>query len=422
MSTESMESDNDSELHGPLRGIRVVELASEFGAFAGKLLAGLGADVVVVEPPGGHRMRTYGPFAEGTSTDTADSERSLWWWHYNTSKRGVIVDLDTSEGADALRQLVSRADIVLEGEPTTRLRELRLDHPQFRALDPKLIWVSVTAFGRTSPRADEPVTDLTLLAGAGPVWSCGYDDHTLPPVRGGGNQAMHQSGVFAAISALTAVIYRDATGEGQHIDVSAHAASNVTTESSSYEYLVAGRAVQRQTGRHAASTPTMDTQVLAADGKWVTTGFPPRQVSELKALVQWLTELGLNDDFDEFFFLEMGIERGGITISEIGENAEATAVFGASRAAMAMIASKLPAYDFFVGAQSRAIPVGIINSIEEILGDPHIIERGFPVPVHHEDLGRDVIYAGAPFKMSRTPWRITRRAPKLGEHQSEVLD
>ena len=403
------------DVAGPLDGLRVIELASEFGAFAGKLLADLGADVIVVEPPGGHHTRRYGPFAD----DVVDPEKSLWWWHYNTSKRGLVLDLEKLAGADAFRQLAASADIVLEAEPPTRLDALGIDHNHLRASHAELIWISVTPFGRSSSRADEPATDLTLLAAAGQVWSCGYDDHSLAPVRGGGNQALHMAGVFAAISALTAVLYRDTTGHGQHVDVNMYAAANVTTEAASYEYLVGERTVQRLTGRHASTVVSMQTQVQAADGKWVTTGFPPRQVSELRSLVAWLTELGLKDDFPEFFFLEMGIERGGIQISEIGENPEATAIFGASRDAMTLIAASLPAYEFFVGAQSRAIPVGIIASIEEVLADPHAIARGFPVSVQHDD--RTVTYPGAPFKFSSTPWRISRRAPKIGEHQADLL-
>ena len=100
-----------TDVAGPLAGLRVVELASEHAAFAGKMLGDLGADVIVVEPPGGHPSRAYGPFVD----DVADPERSLWWWHYNTSKRGVVLDLDTDDGAEEFRRLAAGADIVLEG-------------------------------------------------------------------------------------------------------------------------------------------------------------------------------------------------------------------------------------------------------------------------------------------------------------------
>lgn len=111
-----------ASLDGPLTGIRVVELASENAAFAGKLLADLGADVVLVEPPGGHICRTYEPFVD----DVPDPERSLWWWHYHTSKRGVVADLDSIEGRAMFASLAQSADVVLEGEPPDRLASLKM--------------------------------------------------------------------------------------------------------------------------------------------------------------------------------------------------------------------------------------------------------------------------------------------------------
>ena len=116
--------------------------------------------------------------------------------------------------------------------------------------------MSVTPFGRTSSRAREPVTDLTLQAGAGPVWSCGYDDHLLPPVRPGGNQGYHTACLWAVEAAMVALYARQTLGFGQHVDVSMYAASNVTTEAATYEWLVAQATVQRQTFRHAAVRET----------------------------------------------------------------------------------------------------------------------------------------------------------------------
>jgi len=210
---------SEPQLAGALKGVRVVELASEFGAFAGRALADLGADVVLVEPPGGHPTRRHAPFAG----DVEDPERSLFFWHYNTSKRGVVLDLDERRGADAFRRLVAGADLVVEAEPPGRLAELGLDHTDLRAAHPALVWVAITPFGRDNPRAAEPATDLTVLAGGGPVWNCGYDDHTIPPVRGGGNQGLHTACVWAVMGALTALLARDVTGEGQFVDVSMHA-------------------------------------------------------------------------------------------------------------------------------------------------------------------------------------------------------
>src|SRR6185312_203419 len=229
-----------------LAGFRVIELANERIAFAGKLLADMGADVILVEPPGGDPARAFPPFLD----DSPGPERSLWWWHYHTSKRGVTLNLDRPEDRRRLEALVGGADILLESEPRGRLAALSLDYDDLKAVRPELIFVSMTPFGRSG--SDAPATDLTLLAGGGPAWSCGYDDHALPPVRGGGNQGYHTACHFAAMSALTALFWRLSSGEGQFIDVSMHQAQNVTTEAGSYSWLVARQTVQRQTGRHAA--------------------------------------------------------------------------------------------------------------------------------------------------------------------------
>ena len=395
----------------------MLELSSERCAFAGKLLADMGADVVLVEPPGGDPMRACPPFAG----DVPGPERSLCFWHYHTSKRGIRLDLGRPAGAELFRRLVAGADLVLEAEPPRRLPELRLAPERLCAAHPALIWVSLSPFGRSGPRADEQATDLTILAGGGPAWSCGYDDHSLPPIRGGGNQGYQIAGHYAALSALTALLHRAATGEGQHVDVNMHAAANVTTEMASYHWLVQRGTVQRQTGRHAMEQPTPPTQVLCADGRWVTTGVPPRTTREYQVVYDWIVELGLEPELPEAVFLKRGAERESIDLSLIGRDEEVTVIFGAGREALILIASRIPAYDFFVGAQRRGISVGVIYSPEEAFEDPHFRARGFPVEVPHPELGRSHRYPGAPYRFEKSPWRISRRAPLLGEHEAELL-
>ncbi len=402
---------------GALQGVRVIELAHERSAFAGKLLADMGADVVLVEPPEGCATRHHGPFVD----DRPDPEQCLFFWHYHTSKRGVTLDLETETGRGRLHLLLSHADLVLEGEEPGRLAGLGLDPEELCARHPALIWVSITPFGSRGPRSKEQATDLTILAGGGPVWSCGYDDHALPPIRGGGNQSLHIAGHHAVMAALTAMLHRLGTGEGQRVEVSMHAAANVTTEMASYHWLVQKGTVQRQTGRHAMEMPTLPTQVRCADGRYATSGVPPRTPAEFGALYHWIVELGLEDQFPETIFLKMGSERDSIDLSLIGQDDEITAIFGAGREAMNFLASRVPAVDFFRGAQDRGMTAGVIYSPEEAFDDPHFRARGFPVEVEHPELDRTVTYPGAPYRFEKTPWRIQRRAPRLGEHNAEVF-
>lgn len=395
----------------------MVELASEYAALCGRVLGDLGAEVILVEPPGGAPQRRYAPFVD----DVVDPERSLWFWHYNTNKLGVVLDLDDGEGRERFRDLVRSADIVVEAERPDRLGALGVDEPDLRDGAPGLIWAAVTPFGRTNPRALEPATDLTILAGGGPVWSCGYDDHSLPPVRGGGNQAYHTASLHAAIAILVAVLHRDLSGRGQFIDVSMHAAANVTTEFASYGWLVAQETVQRQTCRHASARPTQLTVAEDIEGRFVPTGVPPRAAREFRMLIDWIDDHGWREDFPDVTLLELGEERGGVTLIDALDDPVAAEIFGAGRDALKFVASRLTSYEFFFQGQSRGMALPVVYAPEEVMEDVHYRARGFPVTVQHDGIGRPVTYAGAPFVMEASPWRLRRHAPRLGEHQAEAF-
>ena len=419
---------------GPLHGVRVVEIAHPFTAFAGRLLADAGADVILIEPPDGAEQRYHGPFAD----DDPTIETSLSWWAENTSKRSVLADLETGPGRQFFRQMVESADVLIEGEAPGALSNLGIDYPDLtgRPIDAnshdadqqrpgpppvnaELIHVSITPFGRASIGGGTDVTDLTLLARGGPMWSCGYDDHALPPVRGRGNQGVRMAAHFAVMSTLTALLAKRRHG-GQFIDLSMIAAANVTTEFASYTWLAARETVQRQTGRHASPRQTEPTQFQCADGRYLNTGVPPRTPAEFAALREWLDELGLADEFPLTALLDLGSEYQKLTLEMIMEDAMAGEVFGAGRNAMAFIASKLPAYDAFIGFQTRGIAAGVIWSPDEVMEDPHFVERGFPTEVYQPQIGRPVLYPGAPIRFTASPMAIRSPAPTLGQHTSEV--
>ena len=400
-----------------LAGIRVIELAHERIAFAGKLLGDMGADVVLVEPPGGCAMRRWEPFVD----DVPDPERSLAWWHYNTSKRGIVLDWRRPEGREALRALLAGADMLVESEDPGILAENGFDDSSLTGALPRLVHVSLTPFGPTGERRHELATDLTVLAGGGPVWSCGYDDHDLPPIRGGGGQGYAIGCHYAVMSALTALLHRELGGRGQRIDVSMHAAANVTTEMASYHWLVHEGTVQRQTGRHAGETASMPTQTRGVDERHVNTGVPPRTPQEFGRILAWLRELGLEEELPEAVFLRMGAERDRIDLFQIGKDEEITAIFAAGREALTFIANRTTAQEFFLGAQRAGLPVGVIHAPEEAFEDPHFVARGMQVELDQPQLGRKIRYPGPPYAFEKTRWAISRPAPMLGEHTEQVL-
>ncbi len=182
---------------GALAGVRVLDLADQQGAFAGKLLAGLGADVVLVEPPEGSPLRSIPPFWQGVE----DPERSLFFWFYNAGKRGITLDWRRPEGAERLGRLAARADVVIETEPPGTLAALGL-----RALNPRLVIASITPFGQTGPYRAWRASDTVAQAMGGMMFVNGHRDG--PPLRSLGLQAYHQAGILAAVGVVSALLAR----------------------------------------------------------------------------------------------------------------------------------------------------------------------------------------------------------------------
>ncbi len=394
-------------LPGPLAGLRVLELADEKGQFCGKLMGDLGADVIKIEPPGGQNTRAVGPFLN----DIPHRERSLSFWHYNTSKRGITLNLETADGRTIFRRLVPTADIVLETYPPGYLPSLGLGYDELSRLRPRLIVCSLTPFGQTGPWRNYRTSDLLHLAAGGQMACCGYDPEDVPdapPIAPGGGNAWHMGSHYAYIAILAAVYYRDMAGEGQYIDASIHEACALTTESAVPIYLYTGRGVLRHTGRAAAPDKTEPTQFLTREGAWVNitrSGFnltPAR----LRKLAEWMDSYGLAQDL-------------------LDEKYQTTAVVQANVSHIAQVLehffANIPLEDAWHGGQEQGLPWGAVRSMDEIIDDPHLHDRGFFIEVEHPELGRSFVYPGAPAIYSGSPWRISRRAPLIGEHNEEIL-
>lgn len=332
----------------------------------------------------------------------------------------MTIDLDAPQGISVLQRLIAGADIAISG--TGAVGGGTLSHDNLVAENPSLIWVVVSPFGLNSVRADQPVTDLTMLSGGGPVWNCGYDDHSLPPIRGAGEQSANLAGLYCAIGALVAVAHRDQTGQGQVVDVNVNAACNVSCEQTTYHWLVNNETCLRQTGRHAYFTPSQRTQVFCADGAYATTGVLPRKPHEFANLLDWLADLGLTDELPEAVFLELAASRDvPVDIALIGADDETTAILTAARDAITLIASRMPAKEYFLESQRRGFPAGAVLSPDEAFDDEHIAARGFPVPVSHPELGTTVSYPGIPYVFGLAPTTTPARPPLLGEH-NDLLD
>ncbi len=399
----------EADMGNILENIRVLEVGGEIGAWCGKLLADMGADVIKVEPPGGDSTRAYEPFYQ----NEPGPDRSLFFWHYNTSKRGVTLDIEHESGRHIFKDLAESADVIVDSEPPGYLPSLGLGYYDLIEKNPSLVMASITPFGQDGPYRDYASTDLTALAFGGPVWSCGYDDHSIPPVRGGGNQAYHTVGHYAAIGIMTALVHRQFTGAGQYIDANMHAALNITTEAATYSWLVAGDTVQRQTGRHASVIPTPQAQVLCKDGRYVNVGIGARTEEQWFHLLAWMEEEGLVENLGEYLSYP---SREAMRRGDPDAMAQQRRVADTLR----RMAAKTDSYDLFTRAQELGFQWGIINSPEDVVNDPHFKARGFPVEVEHPELGKSFIYPGAPYRFTESPWRIANRSPLLGEHNEQI--
>ena len=396
-----------NKLAGPLTGLRVLELTSEHAQFCGKLMADLGADVIKVEPLGGQETRNVGPFLE----DEAHPERSLYFWHYNTSKRGVTLDLNSPNGQDIFRKLSATAGLVLESFPAGYLSDLGLGYETLAKDNPGLIMCSVTPFGQDGPWRDYQTSDLLHLAAGGQMASSGYDVEDIPdapPIAPGGGNAWHIVSHYSYIAIMGALYHRDFTGEGQYIDVSVHEACSLTTEGAIAIYLSTGEVVRRHTGRHASADMSPGIQHATNDGGYINTTRSGSNLTpaRIKVLGEWMDGYGLAQDLlDDKYQDPAVVEVSGQHFADVLKN----------------FFANMPLVEAYEGGQELNFPWGAIRTMEEIMGDPHLQDRDFFVPVEHPELGREFIYPGPAAIYNASPWSISRRAPLIGEHNQEIF-
>ena len=374
-----------------LRGIRILDLSDETGALCGKLLADMGADVIKVESPNGDKMRRIGP-----SHGEADPHRSPFFSHYNTSKRGITLDIAKPRGRELFRQLAQHADVVIETFPPGTLAAWGLSHDDLRTLHPRLIVASLTAFGQTGPRRHWQTSDTVAQAVGGMLQVNGHPHE--PPLRSFGLQAYHSASTYTAIAVMLALLAREHTGRGQWIDVSLQECVAATVEHVSGWYHQSGRIAERQGSLHWSRTFRLGE---------VRDGFVLHSIlGDWTSLIEWVKADGKAQDLTDPRWEDHQQRR-----DECEHVFDVLDAWGREHTVAELVE----------GAQLRRLPYAPVVPTEALLDNPQLLDRGFFVDVRHEDLGRDVRYPGAPYRFSATPWRIRRRAPHLGEHNAEIF-
>lgn len=385
----------------PFAGLRVVELCdTPAGEQLGKLVADLGGEVVKVEPPEGVRSRRQGPFrAEADGTPTRES---LAFLTYNSSKRSVV--LSDSSADRALRdRLIADADVLLTTGSPRELAEAGLDLEALVAQHERLVIVSTSPFGLTGPWQDYLTSDLVGLAAGGPLASCGYDDHSIPPILPGGGQAFQTAASFGYCGLLVALIERAQSGRGQLVDVSMHEANAVSGELANPYWFYPKALVQRQTCRHAQPVPTQPALFQCADDVWVYFALILAEQRSWKALVAWMDEAGLADDLVDPAYDDLAHRQANFPHVQ-----EMLDVFF-------MLQTSDEAY---AEGQRRGLPIGPLRAFEDLPHDEHLTARGFFVDVPDDD-GRATTMPGLPYRFSAFAAE-PGPAPRLGADQDLV--
>jgi len=392
---------------GFLFDVKVLELADEKGEFCGKLLAGAGADVLKVEPPGGNSTRSLGPFYH----DEAHPDRSLYFWHYNFGKRGVTLDIHTPEGTAILKNLIAQSDVLLDSLPLDTLEKLGLDWGALRQLNPRLMYVVLTPFGRSGPWRDYKANDLVHLALGGQMMCCGYNPkedgtYDTPPIAPQMWHAYHIAGNQAFIATVGALIGRETAGVGEMIDVPIHQAVSVCTEIDVPYWIYNQTPCYRQTGRHAQPAVGPEVQFSTKDGRYSIV-LPNPFPGGYETLVGFLDGKGQAGDLTGEKYQEAN-NRKGLTFARHFSEIQAGCV------------TAFDMEEIWRDAQSRGIPWSPIRLPEENLQDEQWRMRATFTEVEHPELGERFSYIGAPMLPNEVAWREGPRAPLVGEHNEDV--
>ena len=375
---------------GALTGLRVLDLTGRMGGYCGLLLANLGAQVILIEPPGGDPLRRQGPFKD----DHFDKEQSLSFAAYHTNKNGIVLDLEIGEHRETLRQLVSHADALIEDKPAGLLERVGLGYGALQSLNPTLVMTSITGFGQAGPYRDFKAPNIVAFAMGGLMNLCGHSGRA--PLMGPCDVAYHLGSVHAAFGTLVALFNRRGSGRGDHIDVSlqdvlvADPFLRIITR-----YSVTGEVPER-TG-HSQSTTVAETY-QCKDGY---ARIFVNQADHWKRFVDWLG-------------------RPPELLDPKYENAQNR--FPLRQTIDRLVEARTLNYEtkkFFDEFQSLRLAAAPINSPSAFLADEQTQARNFVTTVEHPRLGRHD-FPGDPYKFSETPWRVERGAPLLGQHQEEV--
>jgi crotonobetainyl-CoA:carnitine CoA-transferase CaiB-like acyl-CoA transferase len=401
---------------GILAGLRVIEIADERAEYCGLLLAGLGAEVIKIEPPEGNATRRIGPFLG----DEPGLERSLFFWNYNRNKKSVVLDLRERPAQEHLLRLLDGADILLDASCGALNEALGLDHAALNARFPALVTARMTPFGDDGPWKDFKGSDLIHLALGGPMMNCGYDpdpnlEYDTPPIAPQIWHAYHIAGEQMATGIIAALIHRERSGEGQDVSVAIHEAVSKNPEQDLMYWVMRRVPLWRLTCRHASEGPNHSPSIChTKDGRWfITHGMGAR---DLKNLVPLLSKYNAQADLQPPA-PEVDLRARQVPGTAGSDEARSHMLDVVQRFVRAWTYKDMPWRE----AQDAGLLWAPLRKPHENAVDEHWLTRKTFAEIEHPEFGRSFLYPTSKWLSNKTSWQVGRRAPLLGEDTEAVL-
>lgn len=385
---------------GALSHIRVLDLSRVLaGPWAGQILADLGADVIKVERPVcGDDTRSWGPpfLKDEAGQNTTEA---AYYLSANRNKQSVTIDFTRPEGQQLVRELVAKSDIVIENFKVGGLAAYGLDYASLKAVNPKLIYCSITGFGQTGPYARRAGYDFMIQGLGGLMSLTGRPDgdEGAGPVKVGVALTDILTGLYSTTAILAALAHRDQNGTGQHIDMALLDVQVACLANQAMNYLTTGVAPRRLGNAHPNIVPYQD--FPTADGDFILTvgnDSQFRKFAEVAGQSQWATD-------PRFLTNKLRVANRGELIPLIRQ----ATVFKTT----AQWVNEL---------EAAGVPCGPVNDLAQVFADPQVLARGLAIELPHT-LGGRVAQVASPIRLSETPVEYRRAPPLLGEHTSEVL-
>ena len=375
---------------GPLTGYRVLDMGGPLSLHCTKLLADMGADVIKIEAPSGDESRRVPPFKD----DTPHLEKSLYFLHFNTNKRGITLDVEKPDGRAILLELCKKADVIIETYRPSRAKELKLTYKDLSAVNPALIVASITPFGQNGPWKDYKANDMAGIALGNLLYLAGEPGE--PPLQPPGEIAYGMASTYGAFGIAVALYHRLDSGKGQHIDVSMHECGGH----------IAGYFIPNYgyTGDKPARASRKGEETDLYDPYKTKNGYARIfiiPVEQWRRLVEWM---GSPPSISGPEFEKMAYRRKHPEI-----------VVGA----VAEFCAKHTKEELYEQGQKRRIAVTPINTAGEFIEMEQTKARGLFVDMEHPVIGKYKQFGPVPMLME-TPGNIYRPAPLLGEHNQEL--